>query len=148
MLVNTVNQLPKASSESGIQSVLNDFAKAWNEHNAKVFSLVFTEDADCTNVMGDSFHGRRAIEEKHKPLFKTTWAQSTLTIVKSKTRFIKPDVAAVDAWWTLDGLKTPDGKERDGRSGLLNVIMTLHYDNWMITVMHNMDLPLSKVQNC
>ena len=148
MLVNTVNQLPKATSESGIHSVLKDFAKAWNEHNAKVFSLVFTEDADCTNVMGDSFHGRRAIEEKHEPLFKTIWAQSSLTIVNSKIRFIKQDVAAVDAWWTLEGLKTPDGKEREGRSGLLSFIMTQQPDNWMITVMHNMDLPLSKVQKC
>jgi uncharacterized protein (TIGR02246 family) len=148
MSLNSVNDLVAGTSEAGIQNVLNGFVEGWNTHNAKNFSKVFAEDADCTNVMGDYFKGRSAIEEKHDPLFKTIWAHSILTITKSKFRFIKPDVAAVDAWWTLERLRTPEGNDRPSRNGLLNFIMTEHRGNWLITVMHNMDLPGSKSQNC
>ena len=98
--------------------------------------------------MGVSRHGRAAIEELHEPLIKNIWAHSTLDITKNKIRFIKPDVAAVDAWWKLEGLKTPDDIDRPSRYGLLNFIMTRHMNDWRITVMHNMDLPKSESQKC
>jgi len=136
------------SDEKSIQKLLDDFAAGWNTHEVKMFSKVFAEDADLTNVLGFSQHGRTAIEEKHDVHFKTIWADSTITITKNTIRFIKPDVAAVDAWWNLDGLKNADGATRPGRNGLLNFIMTKQGNNWLITVMHNMDLPGSNPQKC
>jgi uncharacterized protein (TIGR02246 family) len=131
-----------------IQKILNDFSHGWNLHDGKIFSEVFSEDADFTNVMGISRSGRKAIGDLHDPLFKTIWATSILTITKSRTRFIKPDVAAVDAWWDLEGLKDNNGNDRPSRNGLLNFIMTKKDDKWKITVMHNMDLPGSVEQKC
>ncbi len=136
------------SDKESIEKILKDFAEGWNVHDVKKFSKVFAEDADFTNVMGVSRHGRTAIEEMHEPLFKTIWAQSILQITKSKIRSIKPDVAAVDAWWNLDRLKSPDGGDRSPRNGLLNFVMTKYMNNWLITVMHNMDLPGSNGQKC
>ena len=136
------------SHEEGIQQVLNGFTDGWNRHDAKTFSEIFTEDADFTNVMGMRRHGRTAIEEIHAPGFKGIWAFSTLTITEYKIRLIKPDVAAVDAWWELTGLKKQDGSDAAGRTGLLNFIMTKNKDSWFILVMHNMDLPGSSPQSC
>ena len=118
LTVSTPNEAMIHPDQSGIQKVLEGFADGWNRHDVKKFSSVFVEDADFTNVMGHSRHGRLAIEELHEPGFNGLWAHSTLTIIKSKTRYLKLDVAAVDAWWRL------------------------------ITVMHNMDLPGSTAQNC
>jgi uncharacterized protein (TIGR02246 family) len=134
--------------KDGIQKLLNDFVCGWNAHDAKLFSKAFAEDADFTNVMGVSKNGRTAIEEMHDPLFKTIWATSTLTITKSTTRFIKPDVVAVDARWDLDGLKNADGSDRPSRNGLLSFIMIKQDNQWLIIVMHNMDLPGSGSQKC
>lgn len=131
-----------------IQNVLDAFAHGWNEHDVKIFSKVFSEDADFTNVRGISKSGRLAIEELHSPLFNTIWSTSTLTITGSKTRMIKQDVASVDAWWDLDGLKSPDGSDCPSRKGLLSFIMTKEDNNWLISVMHNMDLPGSNIQKC
>jgi uncharacterized protein (TIGR02246 family) len=142
---DTVTAPPELES---IHKVLNDFSGGWNVHDGKIFSRVFSEDADFTNVMGVSRSGRVAIEEMHAPLFKTIWATSTLTITTSRTRFIKPDVAAVDAWWDLDGLKDNNGNDRPSRNGLLSFIMTKKDEQWQITVMHNMDLPGSDKQKC
>jgi len=144
----TPNEAMIHPGHAGIQRVLAGFAEGWNRHDVKIFSSVFDEDADFTNVMGNSRHGRTAIEEIHEPGFKGIWAFSTLTIIRSTIRFIKPDVAAVDAWWTLVGSKDMGGHDGPPRAGLLNFIMTQRQGHWAITVMHNMDLPGSIPQTC
>jgi len=126
--------------EARIKKVLTDFIDAWNKHDAKAFSMVFAEDADFTNVGGNSKHGRNEIEKHHAPSFASKWKDSHQEITQSKIRFIKPDVAAIDAWWELTGIKGPDGQDMPKRKGLLNFIMTKNVDTWLIVVMHNMDL--------
>ena len=129
-----------AKDEERIKKVLTDFTDAWNKHDAKVFSNVFSEDADFTNVVGKGSTGRNEIEKFHAPGFSTKWKDSYQKITKRKVRFIKPDVAAVDAWWEMTGIKGPEGQDMPPRKGLLNFIMTKNSDTWLITVMHNMDL--------
>ena len=130
-----------AKDEEEIQKVLAQQADAWNRHDAKAFSIVFAEDADFTNVVGMSAHGRAEIEKFHAPMFATRFKDTHLNITNTKIRFIKPDVAAVDGWWLMTGAKTQEGKEIPLRRGLLNFVMTKEGGQWFITVMHNMDLP-------
>jgi uncharacterized protein (TIGR02246 family) len=125
-----------------IQHVLVALSKAWNLHDAHAFSMAFAEDADFTNVRGMGAHSRAGVEKFHEQPFATWFKESNLKITSNKVRFIKPDVAAVDAWWEMTGAKTPDGKDIPLRKGLLNFIMTMNGDKWLITVMHNMDLPV------
>jgi len=129
--------------EMGIKKVLADQVEAWNRRDAKAFSMAFAEDADFTNVVGASAHGRAEVEKFHSPMFATIFKDSNLKMTKTKIRFIKPDVAAVDAWWEMTGAKTREGKEIPLRKGLLNFVMTKEGGRWFITVMHNMDLPVS-----
>ncbi|MGI9168212.1 MAG: SgcJ/EcaC family oxidoreductase [Pyrinomonadaceae bacterium] len=130
-----------AKDEEVIRKVLTDFIEAWNKHDAKAFSMVFAEDADFTNVAGVSAHGRAEVEKFHVPRFTTQFKDTNLKIVESKIRFIKPDVAAVDARWEMTGAKNREGNDIPLRRGLLNFVMTKEGDKWFITVMHNMDLP-------
>lgn len=134
------NDPTAAKDEDRIKKVLADFSDAWNKHDAKAFSNVFSVDADFTNVVGKSASGRNEIEKFHAPGFATKWKDSHQKITQSKIRFIKPDVAAVDAWWELTGIKGSEGQELPPRKGLLNLIMTKDGNDWLITVMHNMDL--------
>ncbi|MFL5741490.1 MAG: SgcJ/EcaC family oxidoreductase [Flavisolibacter sp.] len=130
--------------EGLIKKVLTDFTDAWNKHDAEAFSNVFSEDADFTNVRGISAHGRSQVEKFHAPRFTTTFKDTYQKITQSKIRFIKPDVAAVDAWWEMAGVKSPEGQDMPPRKGLLNFIMTKNSNTWLITIMHNMDLPASQ----
>ena len=132
-----------ANDEELIKKVLTIFTDAWNKHDAKAFSNIFSEDADFTNVRGTSAHGRSEVEKFHAPLFATRFKDTYQKVTQSKIRFIKPDVAAVDAWWEMSGVKNPEGQDLPPRKGLLNFIMTKNGDTWLITVMHNMDLPTS-----
>ena len=133
--------LSREEDEKGIKQVLASSAEAWNQHDAKAFSMAFAEDADFTNVVGMSAHGRTEIEKFHAPMFATRFKDTHLTITDIKIRFITPDVAAVDARWEMTGAKGRDGQDIPLRKGLLNFIMTRSSGQWLITVMHNMDLP-------
>jgi uncharacterized protein (TIGR02246 family) len=126
--------------EAEIKKELSDFEGAWNAHDAKAFSMVFAEDADFTNVRGMSAQGRTEVEKFHTPRFATNFKASHLKITGTKIRFIRPDVAAVDAPWEMIGAKTPDNKDIPLRKGLLNFVMTSGNGAWFIAVMHNMDL--------
>ena len=127
--------------EEAIRKVLADFVEAWNKHDAKAFSMVFAEDADFTNVRGMSAHGRTEVEEFHASRFGTTFKNSHQKMPAIKIRFIRPDVAAVDAWWEMTGAKTQEGQDIPLRKGLLNFVMTKKGVQWFIAVMHNMNLP-------
>ncbi len=127
--------------EKGIKQVVTGFVEAWNQHDAKAFSMAFAEDADFTNVRGMSVHGRTEVEKVHAPRFATNFKDSNQKMTEIKIRFIRPDVAAVDARWEMTGAKGPDGQDTPLRKGMLNFIMTRSNGQWLITVMHNMDLP-------
>jgi uncharacterized protein (TIGR02246 family) len=130
-----------SKEEAGIGNTLDEFIAAWNIHDTRAFAMVFAEDADFTNVRGMGAHGRDAIQKFHQHPFETWFKESHQTMVAKKIRFIRPDIAAVDMWWEMTGSKSPDGKEVPLRKGLLNFLMTKTGDKWLITVMHNMDLP-------
>jgi uncharacterized protein (TIGR02246 family) len=127
--------------EKGIKQVLAGIVEAWNSHDAKAFSMVFAEDADFTNVVGMSAHGRTEIEKFHAPMFATWFKDTHLTMTDTKIRFITPEVAAVDAHWEMTGVKDRGGHDIPPRKGLLNSVMTHSKGQWLITVLHNMDLP-------
>jgi uncharacterized protein (TIGR02246 family) len=131
-----------AGDEINIRNVLKGFAEAWNRHEAQAFSRAFAEDADFTNVRGISAHGRTEIAKFHAPIFATIFNDSSLKIDDVKVRFIKPDVAAVDEWWEMTGARDRNGQEIPLRKGLLNLVMTKQDAQWVISVMHNMDLPV------
>jgi uncharacterized protein (TIGR02246 family) len=133
-----------ATEEAGIRNVLAAFIDAWNRHDAEAFSMVFAEDADFINVRGIGARGRTEIAKFHAPVFATTFKESHQRIVDARIRFIKPDVAAVDAWWGTTGVRTRDGQEIPLRKGLLNFVMTKKDGHWLITVMHNIELPLAQ----
>ena len=131
----------REQDENGIKQVLARSVDAWNRHDAKAFSMAFAEDADFTNVVGMSAHRRTEIEKFHAPMFATRFKDTHLTITDIEIRFITPDVAAVDARWEMTGAKGRDGQDIPLRKGLLNFIMTRSSGQWLIMIMHNMDLP-------
>jgi uncharacterized protein (TIGR02246 family) len=112
--------------------------------------MVFHEDADFTNVWGMTAHGRKAIEEFHRPLLEgdgagpiPSFKHAQLKVLDTRIRFLRPDVASVDATWTQTGA-VQNGRDMGVRKGLLMLIATKQGDDWGIAVMHNMDLPVTK----
>jgi uncharacterized protein (TIGR02246 family) len=140
--------LPQNASEeadqkdrAAIGQTMKAFVDAWNKHDAHAFAMMFTEDADFTNVAGTHAHGRANVEAFHAPMFAGIFNESRQTSTIRSVRFLKPDLAAVDVDWEMTGAKSPDGTPRPYRRGLLNFVMARQSDGaWLIQIMHNTDL--------
>jgi uncharacterized protein (TIGR02246 family) len=124
-----------------IQALLEAMSKAWNIHDAKAYSMAFLEEADFTNVLGMSVYGRDSIEKVHEKSFTTIFKNSSLKITGKKIRYITNDIIAVDAWWEMTGAIAFDGKDIPLRKGLSNLLLTRNGEQWLILIMHNMNLP-------
>ena len=132
------------SDEQAIHGVMDGFMDAWNHHDAKAWTALFSDDADFTNVRGVGASGRSGSEEFHARVFATIFKNSQQKYTAIKTRFIRPDVAAVDVHWEMTGSTDPAGNPVALRQGLLNFVMVKSQGKWQIVVMHNMDLPASQ----
>ena len=140
----------EANDEKPIRALVVAMGDAFAKLDAHAFSMVFHEDADFTNVWGMSAHGRKAIEDFHRPLLEgdgagpiPSFKRAQLTVLDTRIRFLRPDVAAVDATWTQTGA-VQNGRDMGPRKGLLMLIATKQGGDWGIAVMHNMDLPVTK----
>jgi uncharacterized protein (TIGR02246 family) len=131
--------------DKGINQLVASFEDAWNRHDAHAFAETFAEDADFTNVIGMSAHGQRAVEEFHAPMFATRFKNTHQTATDVKIRFLSPTMASVDVRWEMTGALDVDGSPVPLRKGLLNWIVTKNGERWLITVMHNQDLPAGKM---
>jgi uncharacterized protein (TIGR02246 family) len=129
------------ADRAAIEITLERFLEAWNTHDAHAFSLVFTEDADFTNVMGVSVHGRENVESFHAPIYATIFKASHLTSTIRSIRFLTSDLAAVDVDWRMTGAFSPVGAALPERRGLLVWIMARQADgSWLIAIMHNAEI--------
>jgi uncharacterized protein (TIGR02246 family) len=128
---------------TAIQRSVRALADAWNKHDARPFAMTFTEDADFTNVVGQSAHGRDGIETFHAPFFATIFKDSHLVATIRGVRFLTADLAAVDVDCELTGAKAPDGSPRPFRKTLINCVMVRQKDgSWLIEVLHNSEIPV------
>jgi len=131
-----------SSDRQAIEERLGSLAFAWNQHDARAFAANFAEDADFTNVFGMPAKGRSAIEQFHAPIFATMFRDSELSLAETRIRFLRSDVAAVDACWEMTGAYDPHGKPWPRRRGLLSFVATRGAGGgWAFDVAHNMDLP-------
>jgi uncharacterized protein (TIGR02246 family) len=73
-------------------------------------------------------------------MFATIFKNSHQSYTAITTRFIRPDVAAVDVRWEMTGATDAQGNPRPDRQGLLNFVMAKNTGEWQIVVMHNLDL--------
>jgi len=129
------------NANDAIRAVVDQLVAACNHHDAHAFAAVFLDDADFTNVIGRGATGRQKIEEFHAPVFSTLFKNSHLDCTDIKVRLIRPDIASVDAHWSMTGAVDPSGNPWPGRTELMNFLATKEKGNWQILVFHNMDLP-------
>ena len=129
-------------TEQAITEVLERFTEAWNTHDAKAYADLFAENADFTNVFGQSFHGRETIEAQHAKIFASMFKDSRITSMNSTVRLIDQLFASVDVIWTMSGAVDMKGNSWADRKGLMSLVMKFENEVWSILSMHNMDLPV------
>jgi hypothetical protein len=72
-----------------------------------------------------------------------SFKNSTLKNGVPRISVIKPDIASVDVFWTMDKCLLPNGTELKNRQGLITFLMVKENGVWGIDIMHNAELPPS-----
>ena len=117
-----------------IRALWSEMARGWAAGDAAVFSASFAEDCDFTTVRGDKPPGRPGVEAGHAALFEGPYAGTTLDARVVAVRFLRPDLATVDAESTVIA---PDGTALATTHALAVVERTAEH-RWLIKAFHNM----------
>src|SRR5438034_9861621 len=89
--------------EAAVRAVINAFIDAWNRHDMKMLSALFSEDADFVDVFGNWFEERTAIEKALTQSHATVFQNSRFTEKRDEVRFHRPDLAISHAVIALSG---------------------------------------------
>jgi uncharacterized protein (TIGR02246 family) len=125
--------------EAQIRQLVLDAIEAWNRHDVRAFTRVYSDDAELTTVIGTTVRGRRAIHDHHAEIFETIFKKSHLTPGEIRIRFLSPEIAVADIRWEMIGALEWDGKEIPVRNGLLHWIVKRERAGWRVKVMHNQE---------
>jgi uncharacterized protein (TIGR02246 family) len=110
--------------------------EAWNRHEAKAYASLFTENADCVNVVGWWWKGRAEIEQKLTAAYAFVFRESVLTITHVDVRLLTPTVAIAHVNWTMTGARTPQGFAKV-QQGIQTETLMKSDQKWLIAAFQN-----------
>ena len=100
-----------ARDEGAVRGLGDSFASAFIQKNAELRASIFAEDGTFVTPQGDFLQGRVAMVKDFGPEAQQAVNSSTQAAFSNyRVRFIKPDVAFVDALLTVRNVNGPDGK--------------------------------------
>lgn len=124
----------QTEDEQAIQKLLADSTLAWNRHDMKAFSELFTDDADFVVISGKHLKGRDEIFTYHDQLHKGAFKDRQQASKWKDLRFVRPDVAIGHV--AFEATST-SGDETLRRTALATVVLAATGGRWMITALHN-----------
>lgn len=80
------------------------FAEAWNQHDSKTLASFWADDGDLLSPWSGVISGRKAIEEHFAEEQLDKLKDSKLQLTLQNVRMIDPDVAFLDADFTISGM--------------------------------------------
>ena len=96
--------------EAAVRALGDAFANAFVQKNAELRASVFTEDGTFMTPQGDFLQGRVEMVKDFGPEAEQAVNSSTQAAFSNyRVRFIKSDVAVVDALLTVRNVNGPDG---------------------------------------
>jgi len=99
----------QARDEAAVRALGDNFAKAFVEKNAELRASLFAEDGTFVTPVGDFLQGRAKMVKDFGSEAQAVNGSTQAAFSNYRVRFIKPDVAVVDAIFTLHSVNGPDG---------------------------------------
>lgn len=91
--------------EEALRKVHEQFASAWNQHDATAMSVLWAEDGDWIGPDGYFVDGRARVENYLAEAHTGDWATSKIAVKVRSIRFLKADVAVVTADQEITGAR-------------------------------------------
>lgn len=117
-LTTTSNLLAQSKpDEEAVAKLPQEFCDAWAKHDGHALAKIMADNVDFVTVATTYLHGRADFETFHVRLLSGRFKNSTITALKSTTRFLRPDIAVVHWSWKIEGDNNPDGTARPHVTG-------------------------------
>jgi uncharacterized protein (TIGR02246 family) len=134
----TSNALAQSKAdEEAVGKLPQEFCDAWAKHDGHALAKIMAEDVDFVTVATTYLHGKADFEMFHVRLLSGRFKDSTITVLKTTARFIRPDMAVVHWSWKIEGDKNPDGTPRQPRYGMMTLVAEKKIGNWLVIVGQN-----------
>jgi uncharacterized protein (TIGR02246 family) len=118
--------------ESAIRSLGDTFAKAFIQKNPELRASLFAENGTFVTPVGDYLQGRVAMVKDFGSEAQAVNDTTQAAFSNYRVRFIKPDVAFVDALLTLHNVNGPDGSIIPVIPVNFYYVAARHGDKWLI----------------
>ena len=118
--------------ESAIRSLGDTFAKAFIQKNPELRASLFAENGTFVTPVGDYLQGRIAMVKDFGSEAQAVNDTTQAAFSNYRVRFIKPDVAFVDALLTLHNVNGPDGSIIPVIPVNFYYVAARHGDKWLI----------------
>ena len=129
--------------EAAIKQVVAGFSNGWNSHDAHAMCASLADDVQWVSWRGDVSHSRKQVEDDHAELFAGLYKNSHRNDAVKAFRFLTPELASVDNYWSMTGAKKRDGSDWPYRAGYVNFLMAKRAARWVIIVSHTADFNAS-----
>jgi uncharacterized protein (TIGR02246 family) len=138
LLASTSHALAQSKAdEEAVRKLPQEFCEAWAKHDGHALAKIMAEDVDFVTVATTYLHGRTDFETFHVRLLSGRFKDSTISVLKTTTRFLRPDMAVVHWSWRIEGDKNADGTPRQPRYGMMTLVAEKKVGNWQVIVGQN-----------
>src|SRR6266487_1684954 len=127
----------QSNDSAGVIKLIEAFRVSLANGDAKTFSDLFAEDADFTNVVDSSIHGRQNIYKHHVNVFANRPPTRSIHVLSYTIRFLKPDIAAAEIRWDNIHTMGTGGTTLPNRDGVWVCVMTKENGKWYFKVVRN-----------
>jgi uncharacterized protein (TIGR02246 family) len=129
------------SLQDSPESIPEIFARAWNKRDAQKIASVFDQDAEFINVTGLWWHKREDIEKAHAYGLSTIFKDSTLTLIRTKVKYLADNIAVVQAKMKLSGQSPVAEVSSPGlRRNIFTFVVHKTGENWTCASAQNTDI--------
>src|SRR5262245_59731646 len=138
-LSSATNNSDRDGDDAAIRQIVAGFSDGWNRHDARAMCSSVAEDVRWVSWRGEITESRKAVEENHAMLFADLYKNTHRADVVKSIRYLGPELASVDDFWTMTGARTREGADWPYRAGYASFLMAKRGDRWMIVVSHTAD---------
>jgi len=121
-----------AQDESAVRALGDNFAKAFVQKNAELRASLFAENGTFVTPVGDYLQGHVAMVKDFGSEAQAVNGSTQAAFSNYRVRFIKPDVAFVDAVLTVRNVNGPDGTIIPVIPINFFYVAARHGDKWLI----------------
>ena len=140
-----VSPATKPTNEAEIRKASDDFAIAWNRHDAKAMSEFFAPEGDLMNPRGRTAKGRANIEALYREDHANMMRSSVYKVIAGPSiRFVEPEIAFVDLDVEVSGALNPDGSTAPAQRAHVARLMRKSGGKWWIVASRAFVAPPSK----